>query len=60
MNYELPAVGLLGVYALKMKLALAAIQVNVQIRSGVKTGNVQFLKMLSIVMSAMNIAEKDY
>ncbi|EEG49687.1 hypothetical protein RUMHYD_01367 [Blautia hydrogenotrophica DSM 10507] len=52
--------GLLVVYALKMKLALAAIQVNVQIRSGVKTGNVQFLKMLSIVMSAMNIAEKDY
>ena len=52
--------GLLVVYALKMKLALAAIKVNVQIRSGVKTGNVQFLKMLGIVMSAMNIAEKDY
>ena len=50
----------LAVYVLKMRLVPAAIRENVRIKTGVKTGNVQFLKELNIVMSAMKNAEKDY
>ena len=56
---ELPAVDLPVVCVLKMRLAPAAIQANVPIRNGAKTGNVQFPRELGIAMSAVKNAEKD-
>ena len=46
--------------AQKMRRVLAVIRANVRIRIGVKTGNVQFLKELSIVMNARIHAQKAY
>nr|WP_330395651.1 hypothetical protein [Tyzzerella sp. An114] len=39
---------------------VAVIQVNVQIRTGVKIEDVQFLKNFHIVMNVMKNVEKDY
>lgn len=47
-------------YVLKIRHAMAVIQGNVRIKTGVKTKNAQFPKKFHIAMSVMKNAEKDY
>ena len=46
-------------YVLKIRHAMAVIQGNVRIKTGVKTDNAPFPKRSDIVMNVMTTAEKD-
>ena len=48
------------VYVLRILLVMDVILVNVQTKSGARTGNVLYLKKEIIVMSAMKNVGRDY